>query len=195
MPPTGSLRPLLAGGDRRSVARSARAKALILKDPRKVAELAVLALDFDWLVSMRAMDLLEKLAHARPELVQPHKDLFLGPLADSEQWEIRLQIVRALPLLEWTGEERKRAVAILKRDAGHPQKFLKAWALDSLSLFALEDRRLMPFVLRVLDEFERSDSKALAVRARHVRDRFALPVRAMISPARPVSGSGWRRRR
>lgn len=173
MSPNESLRPLLAGDDRRSVARSARAKAIVLAEPDRVSELAALALDVDWLVSMRAMDLLEKLVHKHAEIVKPYKGLFIGPLADSGQWEIRLQIVRALPLLKWTDEERNRAVAILRRDVGHPQKFLKAWALDSLSQFALEDRRLMPFVLRSLTAFERSGSKALAVRARNIRDRLA----------------------
>ena len=46
------------------------------------------------------MDLLEKLAHEHADWVQPHKRLFIGPLADSDQWEIRLQVVRALPLLQ-----------------------------------------------------------------------------------------------
>jgi hypothetical protein len=81
-----------------------------------VAELAALTFDEDWLVSMRALDLLEKIAHQAPELVQPHKKLFLGPMAESEKWEVRLQIVRALPLLRWTAAERKRAVEILRRN-------------------------------------------------------------------------------
>jgi len=141
-------------------------------DPACVAELANLAEDGDWLVSMRAMDLLEKLAHAHPQWIQPHKGLFVGPLADSASWEIRLQVVRVLPLLSWTARERKRVVGILCRDIEHPQKFVRAWALDSLATFALADPTLMPIVVRAIDHFERSQSKALQTRARLVRARI-----------------------
>ncbi len=40
-------------------------------------------------------DLLEKVAHEHPEWVAPYKKVFIGPLAESDKWEIRLQIVRA----------------------------------------------------------------------------------------------------
>lgn len=169
---TVSLRELLSGGDRRSIARSRRARELVEADPKRVAELAELALDGDWLVSMRALDLLEKLAHRHADWVQPHKRLFIGALADSEKWEIRLQVVRALPLLSWTPRERRRVLEILSRDVEHPQKFVRAWALDSLATLALEDRRLTPIVARALDDFERSGSRALQTRARHIRERM-----------------------
>jgi HEAT repeat protein len=141
--------------------------------PERVSDLAQLAKDDDWLVSMRALDLLEKLAHDHPDWVQPHKRLFIGPLADSDQWEVRLQIVRALPLLRWTPRERERAIQLLRRDVEHPQKFVRAWALDSLATFAKTNRTLLPFVSRQLRLFERSGSKALASRARQIRARLS----------------------
>lgn len=82
---TSSLRPLLAGGDRRSIAGSNRVLALILASPERVAEVAALALDADWLVSMRALDLLEKLVHDHAQWVQPHRAVFIGPIADSDK--------------------------------------------------------------------------------------------------------------
>jgi hypothetical protein len=167
-----SLKTLLSGGDRRSIRGSARVKDMVLADPGRVADLAVLANDQDWLVALRAMDLLEKLAHDRPDWIQPHRWLFIGPLADSDKWEIRLQIVRALPLLNWDPAEKRRVLAILQRDVNHPQKFVSAWALDGLAVFAQRDRSLMPGVLRRLSEFEGSESRALATRARHIRARI-----------------------
>lgn len=167
-----SLRTLLSGDDRRSVAHVEAARALVHEAPARVAEIATLAEDRDWLVSMRAMDLLEKFAHEHPDWVQPHKRLFVGPLADSEHWEIRLQIVRALPLLSWTARERKRVIEILRRDIDHPRKFVRAWALDSLETFARGDRALLLVVLRGLSSFERSGSQALKARARHIRRRI-----------------------
>jgi hypothetical protein len=169
-----SIRQLLSGGDRRSVAQSARLHSLVLEDPAKVTVLAHLASDDDWLVSMRAMDLLEKLAHEHADWVQPHRRLFIGPLADSPQWEIRLQIVRALPLLSWTRRQRARVVAILRRDIDHPQTFVRAWALDSLATLAQQDGNLLPAVRDSLAAFEQSGRKALATRAGRIRDRLGL---------------------
>ena len=84
----GTLRDLLSDGDRRSLAKSERVRALVREAPQRVGELAELANDKDYLVSMRAMDLLEKLAREHPAWVQPYKKLFIGPLADAEGWEI-----------------------------------------------------------------------------------------------------------
>src|SRR5262245_44162585 len=172
-----TLRALLSGGDRRSAAQSGRAHALVRADPSLVLELAALAEDEDWLVSMRAMDLLEKLAHAHPDWVLPHKGLFIGALAESDKWEIHLQIVRALPLFRWTGDDRRRVLAILRRDLEHPQKFVSAWALDSLALLAQDDADLRPIVEEALPKLERSGSKALLARARRIRARLSTPPR------------------
>ena len=140
--------------------------------PARIDELATLAADDDWLVSMRALDLLEKIAHEQPKLVHRHKRLFLGPHAESDKWEIRLQIVRALPLLQLTARERTRAIEILRRNVAYPQTFVRAWALDSLAAFAENDRRLLRIVKPLVAQFERSESKALQARARNIRARL-----------------------
>ncbi len=167
-----SLRPWLTGGDRRSIAQANLALAAVRADPARVAELAALAEDDDPLVSMRGMDLPEKLARDHPDRIAPHKQLFIGPLADSDRWEIRLQIVRALPLFTWSRAEERRVVEILKRDVDYPQTFVRAWALDSLSQLAVDQPALVPVVRRHVRRFEASGSKALAARARHVKARL-----------------------
>jgi HEAT repeat protein len=141
-------------------------------DPARVNELAKLATDPDWLVSMRALDLLEKIAHEHAERVQPHKRMFIGAAAESDKWEVRLQVVRALPLLHWTPRERARVVAILRENLDHPQTFVRAWALDGLATFAEREASLVSVVRQALAEFDRSGSKALSARARHVRTRL-----------------------
>lgn len=88
--------------------------------------------------------------------MEPHKGVFIGRLADSDQWEIGLQVVRALPLFEWMPRERERLVAILERDTGHPQKFVRAWALDSLATFAHRDHKLVARIYLHLNTFEQS---------------------------------------
>jgi carboxymethylenebutenolidase len=133
---------------------------------------AALTSDPDWLVSLRAVDLLEKLVHDHAEWVQPHRAVFIGPLAGSDKWELHLQIVRALPFLTWTRSERRRALAILRRDLEHPQLFVRAWALDSLARFARDDATQMRVVRRHLEAFARSGRPALVARARQIRSRL-----------------------
>lgn len=178
-PAPDPLRPALEGSDRRSLARSKDARALIERDPSRIAELAALTEDPDPVVAMRASDLLEKLAAAHPAWVQPHRKRLIGPIADSDRWEIRLQIVRALPLLRWTDRERVRVLAILRRDAAHPRLFVRAWAVDSLAAFSVtspDDAALAREVRAHLADFERSGSAALVARARAIRKRLQTPV-------------------
>ena len=166
------IRELLSGGDRRSIADSNRVRAMVEHDPGLVADLVALTRDEDWLVVQRSVDLLEKLAHEHPDWIAPHKRVFIGPLAEREQWEIRLQIVRALPLFRWSPKQALRVKEILIANVAFPQTFVRAWALDGLARVAEQDSSLRPLVRRRLVEFERSSSKALQARARQVRARL-----------------------
>jgi hypothetical protein len=177
MTPTESrradIRLMLSGGDRRGIADSNRVHALIEAEPALVSELAELTRDNDWLVVQRALDLLEKLAHDHTDWIEPHKKIFIGPHAESDKWEIRLQIVRALPLFRWTPAQARRVEQTLIDNVSFPQTFVRAWALDSLARLAEGKPALMKTVERHLREFERSPSKALQARARNIRMRLA----------------------
>lgn len=167
------MRALLSGGDRRSIAQSNRVRRVVESNPRLVKHLAALTADEDWLVALRALDLMERLAHEHPEWIEPHKKIFIGPLASSDKWEIRLQIVRALPLLQWSPAEMRRVEKALIENLTFPQTFVRAWALDSLAMIAERRKKLAPIVQRYLREFERSPSKALRARVRSIRTRLA----------------------
>jgi len=164
---------LLRGGDRRSIADSNRARQAVESDPTLIRELVALTEDENWLVVQRALDLLEKLAREHAEWVEPYKGIFIGALCERPQWEIRLQIVRALPLFRWTPAQVRRVEAILLENVDFSQTFVRAWALDSLAHLSERRRRLAPVVERYLREFERSSSKALQARARKIRERLA----------------------
>ena len=166
------FRELLSGGDRRGIADSAKVRALVEARPARIKQLAALTTDDDWLVVQRALDLLEKFAHEHPDWVEPYKKVFIGPLAESDKWEIRLQIVRALPLFRWTAAQSRRVEAILVANVAFPQTFVRAWALDGLATLSQRRAKLAPLVMQRLEEFERSDSKALQARARAIRERL-----------------------
>jgi hypothetical protein len=145
---------------------------MVERNPSLIADLVALTSEADWLLAQRALDLLEKLAHDHPEWISPVKQVFLGPLADSDKWEIRLQVVRALPLFRWTANPSRRVEQILVDNVSFPQTFVKAWALDGLSQLVDRRPRLKPLVERHLVAFERGSSKALRARARQIRARL-----------------------
>ena len=165
------IRRLLSGGDRRGIADSNRVRSLVEHDPSLVGDLAALTADEDWLVAERALDLLEKLAHDHPDWIAPHKKVFIGPLADSDKWEIRLQIVRAVPLFRWSPAQARRVEQILLENVRFPQIFVRAWALDGLATLSERRVRLRPIVQQQLRAFEQSQSKALQARAKQIRAR------------------------
>src|SRR5262249_36833505 len=140
----GEIRLLLSGGDRRSIAHSHRVRAMTGSHPTLIADLVALTADEDWLVAQRALDLLEKLAQEDAAQVAPYKHVFIGPLADSDKWEVRLQIVRALPLFRWSSGQLTRVQQILIENISFPQIFVRAWALDSLSRMAESRPALRP---------------------------------------------------
>jgi hypothetical protein len=163
---------LLSGGDRRSIADSNRVRTLIENDQSLVTVLVALTNDEDWLVVQRALDLLEKLAHDHIDWIAPHKKIFVGPLAASDKWEIRLQIVRALPLFHWGPAQERRVEQVLLENVEFPQTFVRAWALDGLATLAEWRVALRPVVRGHLRDFERSPSQALQARAKHIRARL-----------------------
>ena len=167
-----AFRDLLSGGDRRDIADSTKVRAIVEKRPSQIKQLAALTDDDDWLVALRALDLLEKLAHEHPDWIEPYKSVFIGPLAHSDKWEIRLQIVRALPLFRWTLPQTRRVEKILTENVSFPQTFVRAWALDSLATLSQRRPRLAPLVMKHLKEFEQSPSRALQARARAIRERL-----------------------
>jgi hypothetical protein len=180
----GRIRELLSGGDRRSIADSQRVWTIVEENPVLVRTLVALTADDNWLIAQRALDLLEKLAHEHPEWIAPHKKIFIGPLAHSDKWEIRLQIVRALPLFQWSPAQRRRVEKMLAENVTFPQTFVRAWALDGLAKLAVSNTALRPIVRRYLREFEESSSKALHARARHIRARLATTTAVRTRSAR-----------
>jgi hypothetical protein len=135
------------GGDRRSIARSAEVRSIIESDPASVPHLVALARD-------------------------PEKRIFIGPLAESDKWEVGLQIVRALPLFTWSSRQQERVVEIPRANVDHEQIFVRAWSPDSLATLSQRRPALRAAVERGLRRFESSGRPALAARARKIRQRL-----------------------
>lgn len=167
------LRELLTGGNRLTIADSNLARAIVEADLSRLPEIAALVDDENPLVAQRALDLLEKFARSHNALVVPHKGHFIGPLADSDRWEVRLQAVRGIPAFRWRGAQAERARQIIVESLRFPQNFVQAWAVDGLARMAERDKSLQPLLRRTLSEFERSGKRSLQARVRQIRLRLA----------------------
>src|SRR5690349_289984 len=107
--PRQRISVLLKGGDRRSIGRSNFVVKLVLRAPKRFAELIKCLWSDDPIVRMRAADAAEKISAAQPELLKPYKAELLGLLAETEQIEIRRHLAQMIPRLPLTQEERRRA--------------------------------------------------------------------------------------
>lgn len=157
---------MLGGGDRRSIGRSDEVRQLVLRKPRRFAELIECLWDEDPIVRMRAADAAEKVTVTRPELLYPHKQELLGLLSEAEQIELRWHLALMVPRLELSARERERAAAALQRYLGDRSSIVKTFAMQGLADLARQDPRLQVTAKRILEESLRTGTAAMKARAR-----------------------------
>jgi hypothetical protein len=160
------LKNLLSGGDRRSIGKSDQVAKLILAEPKRFTELIQCLWDEDPLVRMRAADAAEKITVARPELLRPHKQEFLGLLAETEQIELRWHLALMVPRLELSARERERVASALQRYLEDRSSIVKTCAMQGLADLPRQDPNLQDTVKRILEESLRTGTAAMKARAR-----------------------------
>jgi hypothetical protein len=136
----------------------------------------------DPLVSMRALNLLERLTRQHPGRRTRYRNVLIGPLAESEDWEIRLRVVRLLPLFDWKPDELTRVHSILRQGARHRQRTVWTSALESLAAMAMKDPGLLGTVRRHLHEIASSAKGPDLVRIRAIRTRLDRRKRRETAP-------------
>lgn len=171
------LLKMLEGGDRRSIGRANEAVVRVLETPSLIDVLFKGMAGDDPLLAMRCADAAEKASAARPDLLQPHKRALLGPLARSEQKEIRWHVAPMLARLELTAAERKRAVDILLGYTNDRSSIVKTLAMQALVDLALRDASLRAEVLRHVGELVVTGTPAMKARGRKLIAQLA-PQRA-----------------
>lgn len=162
----------LAGGDRRSIGRSNEVVADVLRDPSLFEVLFDGLRHDDLLIRMRAADAVEKITVTRPEWLGAHKEELLGPLAASDQQEVRWHVAQMLPRLILSPEERHRAVEILKEYLKDKSSIVKTCAMQALADLAEDDDHLRTEVIDLLQTLRRSGTPAMKSRGRRLLGRL-----------------------
>jgi hypothetical protein len=139
---------------------------LVLRAPRRFAELLHCLWSDDPIVKMRAADAAEKISAAKLELLKPCKAELLGLLAEAEQIELRwhlAQMVSRLPLNQLERERAAKALQLYLEDRG---SIVRTFALQALADLSRNDAGLRPPVREILEESAVAGTAAMKARAR-----------------------------
>jgi len=126
----------------------------------------------DRVIRGHAWSQLERSSRSKSDLAA-YREAVFDSLEPDEDWAIRLQIVRLLPRFEWSRSETAKVVEYLLSEVRKDNLFIRAWALDSLSIFALREVSLREEVVQLSTEALGSGSAAVKVRARKALQRLS----------------------
>jgi hypothetical protein len=157
---------MLGGGDRRSIGRSDEVVQLVLKQPRRFAELIECLWHENPVVRMRAADAAEKVSAQKPRVLDHYKAELLGLLAEAEQIELRWHLAAMVPRLRLNAPERQRAATALQRYLDDRSSIVKTFALQCLVDLARNDATLRSKIKQVLEDAIQSGTPAMKARAR-----------------------------
>lgn len=163
-----TISALLKGGDRRSIGRSNYVVKLVLRAPRRFAELIECLWSDDRIFRMRAADVAEKASAIQPGLLKPYKTELLGLLVETEQIELRWHLAQMIPRLPLTQSERRRAAETLRLYLEDRSSIVRTFALQALADISRNDSELRPRVREVLEQSLRRGTAAMRARARRL---------------------------
>jgi hypothetical protein len=166
------IRRKLAGGDRRSIGRAGEVAADVLANLELFPSLFQLMLHDEPLIRMRAADAVEKVTAERPSWLQPFKATLLQEVALIEQQEVRWHVAQMVPRLKLTDDEREAAVALLQAYLADKSRIVVVSAMQALADLAIEDERLRPSVIPLLETLTETGSPAMRSRGRKLLRRL-----------------------
>jgi hypothetical protein len=156
----------LQGGDRRSIGRVDEAVAAVRHKPGLFADLVDGLFETDPLVRMRAADAVEKISVDFPEYLQAHKSRLIDLAGETTQQEVRWHLAQILPRLHLELAEKKEIEKILFLYLDDRSKIVVTFALQALTDFAVEDKKMQPRIIRVLKKNFQTGSPAIKSRCR-----------------------------
>ena len=164
---------LLKGNDLRSIGKSNEVVELVTSDPELFDEVFNGIFHEDRVIRARCADAVEKVARKFPEYIQKRKAIILKNLYSFNQKEVIWHIASMLGVLKLTPKENKIAAAQLyKWLESSGSIIVKVMCMQTLSEFALRDKKLLK---SVRDEIERqmiNGAPAIKARGRHIIKAF-----------------------
>jgi hypothetical protein len=163
---TMSILAKLEGGDRRSIGNSEEVVQTVSKNPALFEELFSGLLADDPVVRMRAADAIEKITRARPELLQPWKNMLLSTASAFQEKELRWHVAQLIPRLRLTGTERKLAEQILMDYLEDGSSIVKTFSMQALVELAAGDEQRLTQLTPLIERLARTGTAAMRSRGR-----------------------------
>jgi hypothetical protein len=163
---TMSILAKLEGGDRRSIGNSEEVVQTVSKNPALFEELFSGLLADDPVVRMRAADAIEKITRARPELLQPWKNMLLSTASAFKEKELRWHVAQLIPRLRLTGTERKLAEQILMDYLEDGSSIVKTFSMQALVELAAGDEQRLTQLTPLIERLARTGTAAMRSRGR-----------------------------
>jgi hypothetical protein len=173
-----TIRPMLAGGDRRSIGRANEVVDLVRREPKRVDVLCNCLWDTDACVRMRAADALEKLSREKAEFLQPYRKQLLRLLGETDQREVRWHLAMIIPRLRLTVAQCQRATDLLLLYLEDKSSIVKTCAMEGLAQLAAQHKGLRPMVLNLLRASVVRGTPAMRARGRILLQRAAASLTA-----------------
>lgn len=168
-----TIAELLSGGDPRTLGRVDEAITLVIDDDTRLEELFGCLFHEDPIVRMRAADGLEKVAAQQPELLEPYVDRLLTEVPEIDQPSVQWHLAQILEEVMLSDEQRRHAVAVLKRVLGSSEDWIVLTAtMQTLAGFAVGDEALRAWLIPVLASRLTDSRKAVAKRAGRMLERL-----------------------
>lgn len=162
----------LAGGDRRSIGRSADVVRHVLGDASRFSILIDGLSHDDPLIRMRCADTAEKVSSEHPEWLQPFKGELIEIAASSTQQEVRWHLAQMLPRLKLSDRERHAVIALLYDYLDDKSRIVKAFGMTALAELASHDTQLRAKLIPTLKRLVRIGSPAMRSRGKKLLTRL-----------------------
>ncbi len=157
---------MLAGGDRRSIGEANRVAALVLRQPKRMAELIQCLWNEDPIVRMRAADAAEKVSAKKPALLGAFKAELFTLIDESTQAEVRWHLAVMIPRLLLDPQERERAIAALSLFFDDRSSLVKTAAIQGLAELSRGNPELEGDMVDLLERTCRTGTPAMKARSR-----------------------------
>lgn len=165
----------LSGGRSCSTGQALAVAGEVLEHPELFAELFSGLAHEHPLTRMRMAYAVSKVADARPDLLQPHKDGFIDRLADPDNSHLcRACLLQTLRVLELTPDDIDLLKDILLDFMHSQSSIVKTFSLQALADFAEADPGLRPQVLPLLWDALENGTPAMRARARKLMRKYKL---------------------
>jgi hypothetical protein len=160
---------LLKGHDLRSIGKANEVVKLITSDPELFEEVFNGIFNEDKVIRARCADATEKVGKKYPEYIQKKKSVILKNLPNFEQKEVRWHIAMMLGYIKLTPKELTRAVEFLFKWLNTEQSIIvKVMCMQTLSDFALKNKRLLKSVKDEITKQMINGAPAIKARGRHL---------------------------